>query len=85
MKAVEGLLNASIKVTVTTELATPSANTGPVPEIAELAATGVPPIKTAVPPEITTGDKILIVLVSALLDFNEHVETPIKLETLHAP
>ena len=70
------LLFKSFKVIVTEEVATPSANTGEVPVIEELAATGVPAVKVTAPPAFTTGVAIESVLISALRDCNVQVETP---------
>ncbi len=67
------------------ELATPSATTGLVPVIVELAATGVPPIKIAVPPTLTTGVSSLSVLTSALVDLRVQVDNPAPLVTEQAP
>lgn len=70
---------------VTSELSIPSAKTGPVPEILLLAATGIPPTKIAVPPDIATGVNNSRLFISALVDFNEQIETPRELEELQAP
>ena len=72
----EGLLYKSLSVTVMVDNETPSAMTGPVPVMVELAATGVPPIKIAVPPTLIIGVSILSVLTSAFVDFNVHVDKP---------
>ena len=45
-----GLLPASRKVTVTVEVATPLAITGPVPETVEVAAEGADGVKVTLPP-----------------------------------
>lgn len=67
------------------EVETPSAMTGPDPVIVELAATGVPPMKIAVPPVFETGVKRLRVFNSALVDLSVQVERPEALEALQAP
>ncbi len=79
------LLFTSLSVMVTVEVAIPSARTGPVPEIVEVAATGEPGVKTTVPPIFTTGVAIERVLVSALRDLKVHVETPEASEELQVP
>ena len=72
----EGLLYKSLRVTVIVEVEIPSAITGPEPMMVEFAATGVPPIKIAVPPVFETGVSKLRVLTSALVDFKLQVESP---------
>jgi hypothetical protein len=69
-------LLTSLSVIVTVEVAVPSATTGEVPVIEELAATGEVEVKTTVPSALTTGVAIERVLVSALLDLRVQVETP---------
>ena len=66
----------SLSVTVIVEVAIPSAITGPVPVMLELAATAAPPIKMAVPPVFATGVRRLSVLTSALVDFRVQVDKP---------
>lgn len=74
-----GLLLASFKVTVTVEVATPSATTGPEPVMLEFAATGVPAVNVTVPSLFATGVTMASVLTSALVELNVHVATPLAL------
>lgn len=67
------------------EAETPSAMTGPVPVIVVLAATGVPPIKIAVPPVFETGVRRFRVFTSALVDLRAQVESPDVLEAEQFP
>ena len=69
-------MEASFKVIVIVEEATPSATPGVVPEIVELAATATPAVNTTVPPTLATGVTRESVLVSATVDFKVQVETP---------
>ena len=78
------LLPASFKVIVTVDVAVPSAITGEVPVMVELAATAEPAVKTTVPPALTTGVAIESVLVSAVIDFRVQVETPEAFEAEQA-
>jgi hypothetical protein len=71
-----GLLLASLRVTVTVEVATPSAVTGVVPVIVEFTATAAPAVKTTVPSALMTGVAMERVLVSALLEAKVQVATP---------
>ena len=50
-----GLLFTSLSVTVIVEVAVPSATTGDVPVIVEVAATGEPATKVTVPSAFTIG------------------------------
>ena len=70
------LLEASFRVIVTVEEAVPSARTGVVPEIVELAATADPAVNVTVPSALTNGVAIESVLTSATDELNVHVETP---------
>jgi hypothetical protein len=79
------LLLTSFRVMVILEVATPSATTGDVPMIFELAATAAPAVKTTAPPALTTGVTIDNVLDSALVDLRVQVEIPEAFETEHAP
>jgi hypothetical protein len=72
-------------VTVTVEVAAPSALIGPEPVIVEFAATGVPAEKTTVPSALETGVAIERVFVSALLDARVQVEIPDAFVTEHDP
>ncbi len=67
------------------EVETPSAMTGPVPVIVVLAATGVPPMKMAVPPVFETGVRRFSVFASALVDLRVQVESPDVLEAEQFP
>ena len=75
----------SFNVTVTVDVATPSAITGVVPVMLEFAATGVPAVNTTVPPALTTGVAIERVLVSASAELSVQLETPEAFELEHAP
>ncbi len=61
---------------VTVEVADPSAITGEVPVMVELAATALPDVKVTFPPAFTTGVAIDSVLTSAIVEARVHVETP---------
>lgn len=71
-----GLLLASFNVTVTVDVDTPSATTGPVPVMVELAATGVPAVKMTDPSLLAIGVTIARVLVSALVELRVQVASP---------
>jgi hypothetical protein len=73
---ITGLLLASCRVTVTVDVATLSAITGPVPVMVELAATAEPEVKITVPPAFTTGVAIERIFDSALVAVSVQVETP---------
>ena len=77
------LFEASLSVMVTVEVAIPSATTGVVPEMLEFPATAAPAVNITVPPALTTGVAIERVLVSALVEASEHVETPLASELEH--
>jgi hypothetical protein len=81
----EGLLYKSLSVTVMVDNETPSAMTGPVPVMLELAETGEPPIKMAVPPVFATGVRRLRVLTSAFVDFRVHVDKPVAFVAEQVP
>ena len=78
------LLAASFKVIVTVDVATPSARTGEVPVMVELAATAEPAVKTTVPPALTTGVAIDNIFDSAVNDLSVQVEIPEAFEAEHA-
>ena len=61
---------------VTVDVATPSAATGEVPIMVELAATADPAVNTTVPPTFTTGVAMERILLSALIDLRVQVEIP---------
>ncbi len=79
------LLLESFNVIVTVPDDTPSALTGPVPVIVQLAAEGVLALNTTVPPVTETGVKSCKVFVSAFVDFNVQVETPEALDEEQTP
>jgi hypothetical protein len=70
---------------VTVDVADPSATTVEVPEMDELAATGVPATKLTVPPALTTGVAMESVFVSATVELKVQVETPEAFEAEHTP
>jgi hypothetical protein len=70
------LLVISLRVTVTVEVATPSATTGVVPVIVEFTATAAPAVNTTVPSALETGVNIDNVLVSAIAELRVHVAIP---------
>ena len=67
------------------EVATPSAMTGVVPVIEELAATAAAEVKTTVPSDFEIGVKRDSVFVSAVVELKVQVETPERLVTEHKP
>ena len=71
------LLFASFKVIVIVEVELPSAVTGLVPVIVEFPALTLPPVKTTVPPVITTGEARARVLISDLVVIRVQVDTPV--------
>jgi hypothetical protein len=80
-----GLLNWSKIVMVTVEVAAPSATTGPVPVMVEVATAGAPAVKVTVPSAFTTGVAIDNVLISALVETRVHVATPLASVALQLP
>jgi hypothetical protein len=80
-----GLLEASCKVIVTVDVAVPSATTGPVPVMVELAADATPAVNVTVPSDFTTGVTIERVFTSALVALSVQVEIPIAEVAEHAP
>ena len=79
-----GLLLASFNVTVTVDVATPSATIGPVPVMVEFAATGVPAVNVTVPSAFTTGVAIARVFTSALVELSVQVASPVAFVTEQA-
>ena len=79
------LLLPSLRVTVTAEVATPLATTGPVPVMVEFKATAAPAVKITVPSVFETGVTIERVLVSAVNEFKVQVETPEAFEREQVP
>ena len=67
------------------EVAIPSARTGDVPAMILFAATAVPPIKIAGPPDMAKGVSRLIVLDSAFVDFRVQLDTPAAELREHTP
>jgi hypothetical protein len=80
-----GLLFASFNVTVTVDVATPSATTGLVPVIVEFAPIGVPAVKVTEPSVFATGVRIARVLTSALVEVSVQLATPLTSVAEHAP
>ena len=66
-----------VHVTVTVDVATPSATTGLVPVMLELAAMGVPAVKVTEPSVFATGVRIASVLLSALVEESVQLATPL--------
>jgi hypothetical protein len=71
-----GLFEISLRVTVTVEVAAPSATTGLVPVIVEFAATAEAAVKITVPSALATGVAIDNVFVSAFNELRVQVATP---------
>lgn len=80
-----GLLKASNKVTVTVDVATPSATTGLVPVIVDVATAGAPAMNTTLPSAFTIGVVIERTLLSAFVEASVHVATPLASVAEHAP
>ena len=80
-----GLLNWSKIVIDTVEVATPSATTGPVPVMVEVATAGAPAVKVTVPSAFTIGVAIESVFTSALVEVNVQTESPEASVAEHAP
>lgn len=79
-----GLLFASRNVTVTVDVATPSAVTGLVPVMVEFAMAAAPAMNVTSPPVFTTGVAMARVLSSALVDFTVQVDSPEAFVALQA-
>ena len=79
-----GLLFASFNVTVTVDVATPSATTGLVPVMLELAAIGVPAVKVTEPSLLATGVRIASVLISAFVELSVQLAIPLSSVTEQA-
>ncbi len=75
-----GLLLVSLRVTVTVEVDTPSAVTGPAAVTVELAAVGVPAVKVTFDPVFATGVASDSVFISALRLARAQVDCPEALE-----
>jgi len=73
------------KVIVIVDVDTPSATTGPEPVIVERSGCSAPGKKVTVPPDIAIGVLIARVFVSAVDDFNVHVDFPDESEEEQAP
>lgn len=67
---------ASRRVTVTVDVATPLATTGPEPVIVEVATAAGPAVKVTVPSALLIGVAIESVLISALVELSVHVDSP---------
>ena len=80
-----GELLISFRVIETVEVATPLATTGPVPVMVEFAATTETGVKTTVPSAFENGVTRESVLVSAVNDLSEQVETPVTPVIEHGP
>ena len=70
---------------VTVEVAEPSATTGPVPVIVEVATAGEPAVNVTVPSAFTIGVAIDNVLISAFVETKVHVEIPLVSVALQLP
>lgn len=79
-----GLLKASKRVMVTVEVAVSLAITGPVPVMVEVTAAMTPAMNVTVPSAFMTGVAIESVFVSAFVDVNVHVATPLAFVTEQA-
>ena len=71
-----GLLFASFRVMVTVDVAEPSATTGVVPLMDELAATAPPEVKVTVPPVFEIGAVMFKVFTSATVEVMVQVAIP---------
>ena len=80
-----GLRKASFKAMVINETETPSALTGEVPEISELAGSAAPAMKVVVVPVFVTGAVIAKVLTSAFFEARVQVDIPEVFEELQTP
>jgi len=78
------LLLASKSVTVTVEVATPLATTGPEPVIVEVATAAAPAVNVTVPSALIIGVAIESVLISAFVEVNVHVDSPLAFEAEQA-
>jgi hypothetical protein len=70
---------------VTVEVAVPSATTGPVPVMVEVATAGEPAVKVTVPSAFTIGVAIDNVLISAFVETKVHVAIPLASVALQLP
>ena len=80
-----GFMVTSRKVMVIVEVDVPSAATGVVPVMVELAATAIPAVKITLSPLLKIGAVRLKVLLSAVLDFKLQVDSPLAFEALQVP
>jgi hypothetical protein len=67
------------------DASTPSAVTGPVPIMDELAMLAVPAVKTTLPPVRLKGEAMERVFVSAFLEARVQLESPAELEMVQLP
>ncbi len=81
---ITGLLKASKSVTVTVDVATPFATTGPEPVMVEVATAAAPAVNVTVPSAFTIGVAIESVLISAFVEANVQVDSPLALVAEHA-
>lgn len=70
---------------VTVEVAEPSATTGPVPVMVEVATAGAPAVKVTVPSAFTIGEVIERVFTSALVEVKVQTESPAASVAEQAP
>ena len=80
-----GLLFASFKVIKIVEAASPSAMTGPVPEIVELATAALSEVKITFPSILETGLTNVSVFISAFVEASKQVESPLVSVEEQAP
>lgn len=80
-----GFPKASARETVMNETETPSALTGDVPMMSELAALGAPAVKVTVPSAFETGVAIDSVLISAFVDAKVQLDSPEALVAEQVP
>lgn len=71
-----GLLNASRIVMVIVDVAEPSATTGPVPVMVDVATAGAPAVKVTLPSAFTIGVAIESVFTSAFVEVNVQLDSP---------
>ncbi len=67
------------------DVALPSATTGPVPVMVEVATAGAPAVKVTVPSALTIGVVMERVFTSALVEVNVQIESPAASVAEQAP
>lgn len=72
-------------MTVTVDVAEPSATTGPVPVMVDVATAGAPAVNVTVPSAFTIGVAIESVFTSAFVEVRVQMESPTASVTEHAP